>query len=49
MKIDPDTCIACLEWIDFCPMNCIAEREDTVAIDQDECVECGVCLRAGVC
>lgn len=49
MKIDPDTCIACLECIDFCPMNCIAETDDIVAIDQDECVECGVCLRAGVC
>jgi NAD-dependent dihydropyrimidine dehydrogenase PreA subunit len=49
MKIDPDACIACLECIDFCPMNCIAEKADTVAIDQDECVECGVCLRAGVC
>lgn len=49
MKIDPDACIACLECIDFCPMNCIVEKGDTVAIDQDECVECGVCLRAGVC
>ncbi|MEW6333593.1 MAG: ferredoxin family protein [Thermodesulfobacteriota bacterium] len=49
MKISPDACIACLECIDFCPMNCIVEKGDTVAIDQDECVECGVCLRAGVC
>lgn len=49
MKIDPDACIACLECIDFCPMNCIAEAGDAVAIDQEECVECGVCLRAGVC
>lgn len=49
MKIDPDACIACLECIDFCPMNCIAESGETVAIDQDGCVECGVCLRAGVC
>lgn len=49
MKINPDACIACLECIDLCPMNCIAETDDAVAIDQDECVECGVCLRAGVC
>ena len=49
MKIDPDKCIACLECIDFCPMNCIAEQRDTVAIDQDECVECGVCLHVGIC
>ncbi|MDI6725576.1 MAG: ferredoxin family protein [Smithellaceae bacterium] len=49
MKIDQEKCIACLECIDFCPMNCIAEADDVVFIDQDECVECGVCLRAGVC
>ena len=49
MKIDADTCIACLECIDFCTMGCIQETDGTVAIDQDECVECGVCLRAGVC
>lgn len=49
MKINSDTCIACLECIDFCPMNCILQKGDAVEIDQDECVECGVCLRAGVC
>jgi hypothetical protein len=30
-------------------MDCIVEREGGVVIDEDECVECGVCLRAGVC
>ncbi len=49
MRIDTEKCIACLECIDFCPMNCIGEKDDGVAIDQDECVECGVCLRSGVC
>ena len=49
MKIDPEKCIACLECLDFCPMNCIAGKDGAVTIDQDECVECGVCLRAGVC
>lgn len=49
MKIDPEKCIACLECVDFCPMNCIAEGDDVVSIDQEECVDCGVCLHAGVC
>lgn len=49
MKIDPDKCISCLECIDYCTMKCILEGDETVFIDQDECVECSVCLRADVC
>lgn len=49
MKIDPDKCISCLECIDFCTMKCILEGDEAVFIDQDECVECSVCLRADVC
>lgn len=49
MKIDPEKCICCLSCIDFCPMDCILEVDEEVTIDQDECVECGVCLRANVC
>ena len=49
MRIDPDKCISCLECIDFCTMGCIAEENEAVVIDEDECVECGVCLRADVC
>lgn len=49
MKIDPEKCISCLECIDFCTMNCIVEGDELIYIDQDECVECGVCLRADVC
>ena len=49
MKIDPDKCISCLECIDFCTMKCILEGDEAVFIDQDECVECSVCLKADVC
>ncbi len=48
LKINSDECVSCLSCIDYCPMNCIHEGED-VFIDQDECVECGVCLRVGIC
>jgi hypothetical protein len=30
-------------------MSCILEGDESTYIDQDECVECGVCLRSGVC
>ncbi len=51
MRIDPEKCISCLECLDFCPMECIRQPKegDLVTIDQDDCVECGVCLRAAVC
>jgi hypothetical protein len=38
-----------LECIDFCPMQAIQEGSESTEISQDECVECGVCLRADIC
>jgi len=49
MKIDPEKCTSCLECIDFCPMVAIFEGEQVAEIDQDECVECSVCLKADIC
>jgi NAD-dependent dihydropyrimidine dehydrogenase PreA subunit len=49
MRIDAEKCMGCLECIDFCPVDCIVEEDGGARIDEDECVECGVCLRAGVC
>lgn len=49
MNIKTDDCISCLECIDICPMLCIIEGDDEVYIDQDECVECGVCLNTEIC
>lgn len=49
MKIDQEKCISCLECLNYCPMGCILEKEGHVYIEQDECVECGVCLKSEVC
>ena len=51
MRIDQDKCIACLECIDYCPMEAIKENPESgvVSIDEDECVECGCCLKAEIC
>ena len=49
MKIDPEKCVACMECIEYCPMNSIMEKAGAVLIEQETCVECGVCYRAEVC
>jgi Pyruvate/2-oxoacid:ferredoxin oxidoreductase delta subunit len=56
MQIDSKKCIGCERCISYCPVEAIhvAEREDKPGkkrlwIDEDECVECGVCFRANVC
>ncbi len=48
MRIDENLCIACGSCVPYCPMKAINLGEVAV-IDQDECVDCGVCFRAGVC
>jgi NAD-dependent dihydropyrimidine dehydrogenase PreA subunit len=49
MKIDPEVCIACEACIPYCPMEAISMKDDVAVIDQDECVDCAVCLKSGVC
>jgi NAD-dependent dihydropyrimidine dehydrogenase PreA subunit len=48
VRIDAQRCIRC-EWcMPYCPMGAI--RMNGIAIiDEDECVECGVCRRSRVC
>jgi len=49
MKIDEQKCIGCLECIDYCPVGAIKEGQNSAYIEQDECVECGVCLKVEAC
>jgi NAD-dependent dihydropyrimidine dehydrogenase PreA subunit len=56
MKSDAEKCVGCGRCVPYCPMGAIqlVERDDKPGkkksvIDQDECVECGVCKRADVC
>ena len=49
MRIDEEKCIACERCIPYCPVSAIKVADETVSIDEDECYECGVCLRSGSC
>ena len=54
MQIDRSACIGCGRCRSYCTMNCIGfVRDDfgrvVAAVDQTECVDCGVCVRARIC
>ena len=52
MKILQDKCVGCWLCIPYCPTQAIRKNfveKPTVLVDQQECDECGTCLRSGVC
>ncbi|WP_246794885.1 ferredoxin FdxA [Burkholderia perseverans] len=40
-----ENCIECkhTDCVDVCPVDCFHEGENFLAIDPDECIDCGVC------
>jgi NAD-dependent dihydropyrimidine dehydrogenase PreA subunit len=56
MRIDERKCVGCYLCVHYCPTGAIQPLLDEKnpqkrrsRIDEDECMECGVCLRSGVC
>jgi ferredoxin len=41
-----DNCIKCkyTDCVDVCPVDCFHEGPNFLAIDPDECIDCGVCV-----
>lgn len=48
LKID-EKCIRCRICLPYCPVGAITADKEKTYIDQDLCVECGVCHRAKIC
>jgi ferredoxin len=40
-----DACIRCkfMDCVEVCPVDCFYEGENFLAINPDECIDCGVC------
>ncbi len=40
-----DECIKCklTDCVEVCPVDCFYEGENTLVINPDECIDCGVC------
>jgi NAD-dependent dihydropyrimidine dehydrogenase PreA subunit len=56
MLIDPKLCTGCGNCIPYCPVEAIFATDEKTrkgkkirAIDLDQCVECGTCLRTAIC
>lgn len=49
IRIDDSKCVKCRSCVPYCPVDAIQIKEEEVYIDEDLCVDCGVCIRSSVC
>jgi len=49
MRIDSGKCVGCRMCMPYCTVGAIKLVGNKCVIDEDECVECYVCFRSGVC
>ncbi len=49
MRINKELCIECMACYRNCPIGAIQSGPDGVFIPDDECVECGACLKVSAC
>ena len=40
-----DNCVKCkyMDCVEVCPVDCFYEGENTLVIDPEECIDCGLC------
>jgi NAD-dependent dihydropyrimidine dehydrogenase PreA subunit len=44
-----DTCVRCGRCHSYCPAEAISYKGRKSVVDEERCLECGTCLRVGVC
>ncbi|MDP2859642.1 MAG: 4Fe-4S binding protein [Bacillota bacterium] len=49
MRINKELCIECMACYRNCPIGAIQSGPDGVVIPDDDCVECGACLKVSNC
>lgn len=49
MRIDDNLCTGCWECVPYCPVGAMLPEDGIVRVDEEQCVECGTCLRTVPC
>ena len=44
--VNAETCNACGECVEVCPLDAIEIKDDIAVVDEDTCGDCGACVDA---